>query len=725
MRRIRAAVAAVGAGSLLAQVALLREFLALSQGNELVVGVVFGTWLCLTAGATALGARPAWPAARARRTLCLLLGLAPLLCLGGFASTILARPDTLGAPPSPLVILATALAALGPTCAIGGLAFAWAVQAAAEREPTAIYVADTAGAALAGLLFHLLLADGIRAAWVVLAAGLCCTVGAITLGWSRGAWKSLALPIAAFALAAGLAPALCSAVESDGFPGQHLLVLRSSRYGQLAVSARGGQRAFSEDGVLLFTNEDQLAAEEAVHLPLLLHPSPRRLLLLGGGLGGGLVEALKHRPERVDYAEIDADLLGLAAQLGSAETRAALGDPRVHLLPVDGRSVLRQAARPYDLILIHAPIPQNALVARYSTVECFREARRALAPGGLLAVTTPGSDTRLGEAERRRHASLVNALTSAFPFTGGAPGSQTILWAAERPVDARPTELVARLEQRGLRLAQVGPTWLFDRLLPMHLARYRREIGDNSPVENRDFRPVVYLFGLLESLQRIAPGPAKHLLALSSQPWSAPWAWVTAVSLVAGLALLSWAMRRMGRRRGAPGLAVAAAGATGMALQIALVMAYQFLRGHLFHALGLLLAGSMAGLAMGALAATRLARRISLSRALAGVALLALAVAGALNLAPAAPNAVAAATIPLLVLVGAGTGFVYPVAVRASARSEAPARMYAWDLVGAAVAALLTSLIAIPVLGLVAVALLCAALCVMAALANRGRAPST
>jgi spermidine synthase len=611
-------------------------------------------------------------------------------------------------------ILLTLLVALLPACSLSGLAFAWAVKASAEQGETAIYVAETAGAAVAGLLFHFLLGERLPSVWILFAAGALCAAAAVGLGWRRRGRRSLWLPLAAIAVSLVVGPKVAASVEAARFPGEHVLAVRPSRYGLLTVLARGQQRVFLQDGVLLFTSEDQIPAEEAVHLPMLLHPAPRRVLLLGGGLGGGLVEVMKHRPERVDYAEVDPGLLDLAAQYASAETRAALSDSHVHVVAIDGRSLLRRAKQAYDLILIHAPVPQNALQARYSTRECFEEARRALAPGGILALATPGSDTYLGDAAKQRHAAMWAALAAVFPYVSASPGAETILWASTEPVDTRPGLLISRLKQRGLHLSQVGPTWLLDRLLPMNRTRYQRAVEDAAPVASRDFRPVIYLFGLIETLQRFSPGLAKHALALALA--RGPWLAGGGALFMAGLLFARV------RRRLAVGFAVAAAGAAGMSLQLVLLVADQALRGHLYHGLGLLLAACMAGMAAGALAARRaFRRRNALGLAAAAVAAVAMLTAAALEIARAVPAVATAAVVVLLVMVGTGTGAVYPVAVRAAARTGAAARMYAWDLVGAAVAAFVTSLFGIPLLGLLPVAVLCAALCTVAAVANLGK----
>ena len=401
-------------------------------------------------------------------------------------------------------------------------------------------------------------------------------------------------------------------------------------------------------------------------------------------------------------------------------------------MAADGRLLLHEAIGRYDVIIIDLPIPQNALVARFLSRECFAEARRALAPGGILALATPGSDAYLDAGARQRHASLVATLEAVFPAVAASPGAATLLWAAEKDVDARPGVLIPRLAERRLRLAQVGQTWLFDRLLPFHADDYRRVLATALPIVNHDLRPVVYLFGLIENLQRISPATARAALALVRASW-APW---FVAALVLGLAGLMVIVRR---GRPTPGFAVAAAGAAGMALQLVLLLAFQALRGHLYHALGGLLAGFMAGMAAGALLAGRFLDRPKvpepkvlapkvlapkvlapkvLARACAGAGAAAALVPLAIELARAFPGWGTFIIVVATVGVGASTGAVYPVAVYVTANQNAAFRLYAWDLAGAAGAAALASLLAIPLLGLVPVAMLSAALCAAAALAN-------
>src|SRR5208337_4592030 len=95
--------------------------------------------------------------------------------------------------------------------------------------------------------------------------------------------------------------------------GLQLVATRNSVYGSLAVVGTEGSRSVYENGVVLFNVPDPAAAEEAVHYALLEHPSPRSLLLIGGGLNGSIAQALRHTSlERIDYVELDPAILDLA-----------------------------------------------------------------------------------------------------------------------------------------------------------------------------------------------------------------------------------------------------------------------------------------------------------------------------------------------------------------------------------------------------------------------------
>ncbi len=52
--------------------------------------------------------------------------------------------------------------------------------------------------------------------------------------------------------------------------------------------------------------------KEVAHFPLLAHPDPREVLLIGGGVAGDVRETLKHPVSSVTYVELDPLLIEAA-----------------------------------------------------------------------------------------------------------------------------------------------------------------------------------------------------------------------------------------------------------------------------------------------------------------------------------------------------------------------------------------------------------------------------
>src|SRR3954447_16587516 len=73
-------------------------------------------------------------------------------------------------------------------------------------------------------------------------------------------------------------------------------------------------RVLALDGVVQTTTGDEFCYHEMiVHVPMLAHGAAREVLIIGGGDGGCLREALKHASiERVTQVEIDMGVIELS-----------------------------------------------------------------------------------------------------------------------------------------------------------------------------------------------------------------------------------------------------------------------------------------------------------------------------------------------------------------------------------------------------------------------------
>jgi spermidine synthase len=114
-------------------------------------------------------------------------------------------------------------------------------------------------------------------------------------------------------------------------------------------------------------------------------------LVVGAGSGNDLSVLLMRGAKYIDAVEIDP----MIAEIGSdVHPMQPYADPRVHLHVNDARAFLRTTQKKYDLIVFGTLDSQTLLSGMSSvrldnyvyTVESFRAARAALAPGGSLFV---------------------------------------------------------------------------------------------------------------------------------------------------------------------------------------------------------------------------------------------------------------------------------------------------------------------------------------------------
>ncbi|XP_068665104.1 spermine synthase-like [Aristolochia californica] len=156
---------------------------------------------------------------------------------------------------------------------------------------------------------------------------------------------------------------------------QEILVFESVTYGKVLVL----------DGIVQLTEKDECAYQEMIaHLPLCSIPSPKTVLVVGGGDGGVLREISRHSSvERIDICEIDKLVIDVCKKF-FPDLSVGFEDPRVRLHVGDAAEFLRNApAGMYDAIIVDSsdPVgPAQELVER----PFFETAAKALRPGGVL-----------------------------------------------------------------------------------------------------------------------------------------------------------------------------------------------------------------------------------------------------------------------------------------------------------------------------------------------------
>ncbi len=127
----------------------------------------------------------------------------------------------------------------------------------------------------------------------------------------------------------------------------------------------------------------------AAHIPMLLHPAPRRALVVGAGAGQTPARFLMHDIEHLDCVDIEPAVFDMIREHFDARW---MSDPRVRIVSDDGRSFLAHTPATYDVISLEAGQIHRPGVANFYTRDFYEAARARLNPGGMLSQFLPLPD---------------------------------------------------------------------------------------------------------------------------------------------------------------------------------------------------------------------------------------------------------------------------------------------------------------------------------------------
>jgi len=749
MAPVRAALTLIGFSAVVGQIVLMRELMVVFNGNEISLGITLAIWLFWTGAGSSLSSGFATGRDNARRAVAAfecLLAVSLLPTIWALRASKIMFQTVPGELVGPVPMILTALVCLSIFCSLSGGLFVVAARmyeaecaVSARVATSSAYLLEAAGSGFGGIVASILLLrylDSFQTATIValLNLGMAAAIG---LRMSRRQLGAIAVAAALLAipLLQWVAPSLDRSAQARLWRGFHLVDSRNSVYGNLTVTETGNIRSIYQNGAILANAPDADAAEEAVHYALLESPAPQRILLIGGGVNGSIVEALKHPTiERIDYVELDPALIDIARRLFPVQSAPIVSDSRVHVHATDGRYYLRTAKGRFDVIIVDVPDPQTAQLNRFYTAEFFRSARDHLAPGGLLALQLQSSEETVSPDLAEFLRCIRRTLEAVFPHVVAIPG-ETIHWFAATQGNVltdNPQTLIARLQERNLKTQYVREYLIPFRMMPDRMAQVEEQLRPlpSTPV-NRDFEPIAYYFDIVLWSAQFRDGYSHWFRTAAHISFANV---ITAVLAPLSIAAILFAFAGTHKQRlgSAAVCCTASTGFTLMALQILLLLAFQSIYGYVYYQLAILIGLCMAGVAFGSWLSIR--RTFGSDRLLCGsmaATQFLLALSGPMlifvvslleKISGAAATWVAAQLIfpALAALSGILGGYQFPTATAIylsdSSGRSGRGMLYAVDLLGGCAGALFLSSYLIPVFGFWRTAWLCAAINLLPAL---------
>ncbi len=145
---------------------------------------------------------------------------------------------------------------------------------------------------------------------------------------------------------------------------------------------------FALDGITMMTEKDEFTYHEMlVHVPMFLHPNPKKVLIIGGGDGGSTREVLKHDSvEKVILCEIDPKVIEAAKKYLPLST--VKDDPRLEIVNENGAEFVKKFKNEFDVIIVDSTDPTAGEGGHLFTEEFYKAARDALKEDGVFSAET-------------------------------------------------------------------------------------------------------------------------------------------------------------------------------------------------------------------------------------------------------------------------------------------------------------------------------------------------
>jgi spermidine synthase len=132
------------------------------------------------------------------------------------------------------------------------------------------------------------------------------------------------------------------------------------------------------------TRTDMPTQSLSAHIPLLIHPNPKSVMVLGLASGVTSCEALLYDLERLDVLEISKEVV-VGSDYFRPWNHDVLDDPVTELIIQDGRAHLQLTDRIYDVIISEPSNPWMAGLSALFTADYFSAAKEKLTVDGIFA----------------------------------------------------------------------------------------------------------------------------------------------------------------------------------------------------------------------------------------------------------------------------------------------------------------------------------------------------
>ncbi len=203
----------------------------------------------------------------------------------------------------------------------------------------------------------------------------------------------------------------------------HLIIFENDRFGRVLML----------DNIVQLTQADEFIYHEMMaHIPVLAHPAPENILIIGGGDGGVAREVLRHKAiQSLTLCEIDGSVIEMGKRYFPFISDGAFNDPRMNIEIMDGTKFVAQSPQKFDIIMVDSTDPIGPGAVLFSK-DFYANCARCLNKGGIL-ITQNGVPFLQASELKNSLVSFKSLFTDYSSYIASTPtyvgGAMTYGWA--------------------------------------------------------------------------------------------------------------------------------------------------------------------------------------------------------------------------------------------------------------------------------------------------------
>jgi len=412
------------------QLLLIREMMNIAGGYELITGTFLGSWLIGSAIGSSFAGKSLLNDVK---KINLVFSLSPLisLLLLLFLSRLFLNT---GQTPSFMISVIYTLIMLLPFCIVSGFTFVKLLTIARSGNnfiPGKSFSIETLGGIAAGLSISFL-TSGLLNTYQLLLLIIILSVAYALLTFYI---NSVKFKILIKVLLAMLSSALIILNPDVLFrqvilPGVKVIDTTDTPYGNITTGRYKGELSIYYNQRLLIYKDDVVEREEDVHYAMLQSNSPENVLLISGSLRSHLDEILKYPVKKIIYIERDPALIkSMAISRDSLPANLIIENN-------DAIRFIRNTAEHFDVVLVLIPPPSTLLLNRYYTTEFFKEVKSKLNKDGIFMCSPGLGEDYFNKESLGLYSSIYNGLHTAFKNVIPIVGNKLYFIASDKELSS-------------------------------------------------------------------------------------------------------------------------------------------------------------------------------------------------------------------------------------------------------------------------------------------------